>query len=354
MIYKDVYQAVYPREIVYKNYNGTQWVSGVHEQLVGKSKWPIVDGYHYIHYGYIKPQEQIFARWKFYSDIVGDVHHYDGQDPKNIVSDRLSVSKVLPVQHPASAQQVLESYPSCPAGALRENWEVVPTHKVGLVLITYNDADNLKECLASLLSSKLAGGYQNFEILAIDMGSTDDTVTYLDNYAADLNIEVYETGELLPLAQTLNFGFSSFRQRHDITYVGWIHPDMLFDHTDWLAQLVQDLASHPKIGKISAANTRDNPPTDFIPGHEQCFIIRKEILNYIGLFDEGYVGIGGYEDWDMNRRILMHDDYKVMISPNAKVFHAGMATRSRRDTTADQIANANYYHNKWGTSEPAV
>lgn len=349
MVFKDVYQAVYPREIIYRNYDGTQWTQGVHEQLVNKKDWSVVSTYHYMHYGYIKPQEQVFRRWKFYSDIVGDVHHYDGQDPKNIVSDRLSVSKVLQIAHPAVVREVLEAYPSCPDGALNENWEVMPAEKVGLVLLTYNDASNLPTALAGLARTKQV--YSNFEVIAIDMGSTDNSVELMDEYVDIIGLDIYETGELLPLASTLNFGFNIFRQRHDIQYIGWVHPDMRFDDALWLSCLVDDLRSRPRIGKICAANTRDNVPADYLVGHEQCYILRKEILNSIGLFDEGYKGIGGYEDWDMNLRIMNHDNYKVMISPRALVYHEGMATRSRRDTTADQIHNAQYYHNKWGTDK---
>lgn len=349
-LYKDIYHFSAPREIVYRNYEGTQWALGVHEQLMHEKRWPIVANYHYMHYGYIKPQTQVFERWKFYSDLVGDNHHYDGQDPSNIISDRISVCKPLMVQHPLLIQDFLESYPAAPEGALRENHEVVPSERVGLVLFTYNDAENLGSCLRTLASTT----YPSYEVLAIDLGSTDDSLGVLDSAKDHIDMQVYEVDELIPLTEALNFGFNHFRQRNDIQYIGWIHPDMRFDDPQWLYHLWGGLQSYPKIGKICAANTRDNVPKDYIPGHEQCFIIRKDIINKIGLFDEKYVGIGGYEDWDMNKRILNHDGYKIMISPHAKVYHKGMATRERRDTTREQLLNAQYYHDKWQTSNAPV
>lgn len=347
-LYKDVFHFSAPREIVYKNYPGTQWAKGVHEQLLNAKKWPIVSHYHYVHYGYIKPQTQVFERWKFYSDIEGDYDHYKGQDPNNIISDRISVCKPLPVPHPPHIQDFLESYPTCPEGALKENSEAVPMEKVGLVLLTHNDEENLKRCLETLA---LTFTYPPFEVLAIDMDSKDGSLALLDSYKTVIEMQIFEVGELIPLAEALNFGFNHFRQRHDIQYLGWIHPDMEFSDPSWLGHLFRELREHPKVGKLCAANTRDNPPTKLIEGHEQCYIIRKDIVNKIGLFDEGYVGIGGYEDWDYNRRIMNHDNYKVMISASSRIFHTGMATRSRRDTTKEQFANAQYYFDKWGTND---
>lgn len=345
MVYKDIFQYVQPREIMYKNYPGTQWVADVHEQLVHKSTWPVTVDYHYVHYGYIKPQTQVFDRWKFYSDIVGDYHHYDGQDPHHILTDRISVSKPLPVQHPPVVQELLESYPTCPPGSLKENWETAPVEKVGLILLTYNDMETLPDCLETLAKTHT---YPSFEVLAIDMGSTDGSAELLNSYREVIEMHLFETEELLSLTEALNFGFNTFRQRHDIQYIGWIHPDMRFDDPSWLTLLWKELQEHPKIGKICAANTRDSVPDSLIPGHEQCYIIRKDVVNKIGLFDENFIGIGGYEDWDYNNRIINHDNYKVMISPRATVYHKGMATRSRRDTTAEQIHNAQYYQKKYG------
>lgn len=61
----------------------------------------------------------------------------------------------------------------------------------------------------------------------------------------------------------------------------------------------------------------------------------------------------GYEDWDLNNRIRQ-DGFRVIIDPSSKVFHKGMQTRIRRDTTAEQIHNSEVYLAKWKTREERI
>lgn len=358
MVYKNIYQYVQPREIVYTNYEGTHWVDGVHEKLRNEKRAPVQVLYHYMHYGYVKPQSEVFKRWKFYSDLEHDYHHYDGQDPDHILDDRIPVSEPVPIAHPPVIREFLEDYPEYDPEQLRQSPPRRGTHgenKIGLVLLTVDDAEILPKCLDSLA---LTSTPPEFSIIAIDINSSDNSVELLQEFqqSSGIEMDIVGTDEYVSLAEALNFGFDHFRQIEAFEYVGWIHPDMEFIQPEWLQVLWQELQDHEDIGKISAANFRDPLPTELIPGHEQCYILRKDILHKIGLFDERFVGIGGYEDWDLNKRIMMHSGpagpYKVMITPNAYCQHTGMATRSRRDTRPEQVQNGQYYYQKWGTYDP--
>lgn len=357
MVYKDLYQYVQPREIIYTNYSGTHWSKGVHEQLVNVKHAPVTDKYHYMHYGYIKAQADIFRRWKFYSDLEGDFHHYDGQNPDTIVEDRVAVCQPVPVQHPTVVQDFLRSYPESPSGVVRHSPPRTGTHgqdKIGLVLLTVNDAEILPACLGTLLQTEQP---PEFRVLALDINSTDNSLEILQQFQKKgLPMDIVGAEEYVSLSEALNYGFDHFRCQEEYEYVGWVHPDMEFIQPTWLRNLHKELQDREDIGKISAANFRDVVPDDVIPGHEQCYILRKDILHKIGLFDEKFIGIGGYEDWDLNRRIMNHagpaGPYKVMITPRSYVMHHGMQTRSRRDTTSEQQANGHYYYEKWGTWGP--
>ncbi len=358
MVYKNLYQYVQPREIVYTNYQGTHWEKGVHEQLVNEKHSPTTSLYHYLHYGYVKPQREVFDRWKFYSDLEHDYDHYKGQDPDTILNDRIEVSEPLQIEPPEVIQEFLKDYPEYSPENLRQSPQRRGTHgenMVGLTLLTVNDAELLPKCLDSL---KATTKPPRFTVFAIDCNSTDNSVEILQDYQqqGDLDIEIVGAESYVSLSEALNYAFDHFRQHEAYEYVGWIHPDMQFVQQDWLKNLWQELQDHPEIGKICAANFRDAMPTELISGHEQCYILRKDILHKIGLFDEGYKGIGGYEDWDFNKRVMLHSGpegpYKVMITPKAWCQHEGMATRSRRDTRAEQTQNGMYYFNKWGTWEP--
>jgi hypothetical protein len=322
VVYRDAVQAVFPREIVFRKYPDTQFVGAVHEKLYTTRRQPVNADYRYMHYSYIKPQREVFTRWKRYSDMVGDTHHYDGQSPDHIIDDRVSVATRLSVEHPPAVRDVIDQYPVCPVALQGESKPESP--QVGLALLKMpGDDKQARDMWATLAETK---GTWWVEELEVDQG--------------------------ISLATALNTCFRRLLS-DGYEYIGWIHPDMRFGDPEWLTGLLHELRCWPKIGKVCAANTRDTLPGGMIDGHEQCYLIRSSVLREIGLFDEGYVGIGGYEDWDMNMRVL-NAGYRVVITPRSRVFHEGMATRSRRDTTAEAIANAEYFRAKWGSDKCPV
>jgi GT2 family glycosyltransferase len=225
---------------------------------------------------------------------------------------------------------------------------------VGLLLITFNDADNLEKMLPSLEATV---DYPMC-LTICDIGSTDETISVISSWKNKNNniydINVFLRERLESLTKTMNHGFKHLMSRQECDYIGWIHPDMEFT-PGWLSELVATLQEHPEIGKICSFNTRDGEPQteDFIEGQEQAYIVRRGVLFKVGLFDESFIGIGGYEDWDMNNRIKQ-EGLKVAITPKSKVWHKGMATRERRDTSAEQIHNAGVYQRKWNTTKEEI
>lgn len=225
---------------------------------------------------------------------------------------------------------------------------------VGLLLITYNDEENLEKMLPTLEATL---DYPTI-VHVIDMGSTDCSVKIIaDWYELQTNSNLVDLSidrrhKLESLSKTMNSGFKYLMSRQECNYVGWIHPDMEFREASWLSELIDVLQTYSDIGKVCSYNTRDSWPMseDFMEGQEQCYLIKRGILFKVGLFDESFIGIGGYEDWDMNNRIKQ-EGFKVVIVPRSKVWHKGMATRERRDTTTEQIYNSEIYKKKWLSSK---
>lgn len=224
---------------------------------------------------------------------------------------------------------------------------------VGLFCITHNDIDNLRGMLISLEATI---DYPTI-LYFVDLNSTDGSDealinfanTYNNEYIKDVLVSTQKLNHLPALTVTQNAGFKYLMSRQECSYIGWIHPDMIYG-LEWLSELVATLKYHPEIGKICSFNSRDGrPEIDYIfEGQEQAYIIRREILFQIGLFDENFIGIGGREDWDMNNRIR-REGLKVAITPKSVVLHKGMATREKRDTVSEQVYNARLYYKKWGT-----
>lgn len=325
VVYCDAVQAVFPRELVYKKTPDTLWVGRVHEKLVTPRQRPVIAEYRWFHASYIRGQRSVFERWKFYSDLVGDTHHYDGQNPDTIIEDRVSVARRLEMEWPPVAQGAIEQVPCCPHPLKDE--QPFPPPKVGLVLIEHRD--DPQDMKAEMLRT-LTDTVGDYEVLKLD-GNTDS------------------------LAVSLNKGFDHFRLR-GFDYVGWIHPDHRFDDPLWLQSLLHELRCWPKVAKVCAANTRDVLPARLIDGHEQCYLMRCSVLGEVGLFDESFLMCGGHEDWDIHMRIV-NAGYRVCITPRAQVHHAGMSTRSK-DHSPEALAaaqnNAARYMAKWGTASPPV
>jgi len=361
MVYPWLYQYIEPKTILMRT-SSFSWINGVHEipKLTGRAFK--AHDIKYFHYGYCRGQEEVFKRWQLYVEIDGRPSWYNGVNPSTIISDRISVCQNFKGEHPKVVQGVLERMFSdvTPFRIMEIPRYKMGANNVGLLLLTYNDAENLKKMLSSL---ELTLDYPA-HIYVIDMGSTDDTLKILTVWERGFlefpndnvtGVTITRWNSLESLTKTMNYGFSALMSRQECDYIGWIHPDMEF-REPWLRELVATMQEHPEIGKVCSFNTRDGGPVSYelFEGQEQAYIIRRGTLFRIGLFDENFIGIGGYEDWDMNNRI-QKEGLKVVISPLSRVWHKGMATRERRDTTAEQIHNAGVYQRKWlTTKEKAV
>lgn len=368
--YKDLWGQEPHREILFTR-DGASFTKSVHEGLDHPRRRTLVlpGEYHYVHYGYIKPPREIFKRWVLYSRIEGDPHHYDGRNPDDAIAGWLDNTHPFFRDHPPAVREVLQSYPTAPRSA-RALPEGTPRN-IGLVLLTWNDAENLGPCLKTLALTR-----QPFELCVVDNGSTDGTMDLVREYMTEHEYANATIRPGLSLAQALNFGFKYFLGQHHglvgnrdhyLDYIGWIHPDMVFERDTWLECLRHALDTHPDVVKVGAAELGGPIQEEPWPGNSQCFLIRKTALQKIGLFDERFLACGGYEDWDMNNRLVgctpkearpdmpvLSPPGKVMIWPGALIRHNAMGTRSQHDNVEAARRNAETYYRFWGTWNPAV
>lgn len=356
MIYPWLYQYTEAKKILFRT-NDFYWYNGVHELPCIQGEIRTLPIYYY-HYGYCRGQREVFKRWQLYKEIIGKSMWYDGLNPNEILTDRIPMCKNFTDSHPKVVQHTLDEMfgdaspfvvKEIPRYSMTDNY-------VGLLLITYNDVENLQKMLSSLEATV---DYPTV-LHVIDLGSTDGTYDFLldwqqsmflsrNMFLTDIVVEAWS--KLESLTKTMNAGFKHLMSRQECEYIGWIHPDMTFE-SGWLSELVSILLYHPEVGKVCSWNTREGyaQSDELVPGHEQAYLIRRGILLKIGLFDERFIDIGGWEDIDMNRRILQ-EGYKVAKAPKSNVFHKGMATREKRDTTSEQLLNKSFYKKKWGDNK---
>jgi GT2 family glycosyltransferase len=360
MVYPWLYQYVEPKIIMFRK-DFCHWYRGVHELLAVEGVVTRMHNIKFHHYGYCRGQAEVFKRWQLYVEIDGRPTWYHGQNPDHILDDRVAVCQNFTGRHPKAVQRVLDEMfkdvtpfrvKEIPRFSMSDNY-------AGLLLLSYNDMDILPYCLESLAETL------DYPVVlhCLDQGSTDGSYEYLKRVVEELRVNnpyitsvlVEQAGELLPLSKAMNASFTHLMCRQECEYIGWIHPDMEFNQK-WLADLVLHLNKNPQIGKLCAYNPRDIPypvQRTFYPGQEQCYIVRRGVLLKTGLFDEAFIGIGGYEDWDLNRRIAQQG-WSICIDPTVHVLHKGMQTRERRDTSYEQGHNASVYRAKWGDNKEVV
>lgn len=109
---------------------------------------------------------------------------------------------------------------------------------LSVVMPTYNGAAYLAAALESIAAQKDAA----IEILALDDGSTDETLSVLRNYAARLPLQVVERGRVGSWVANTNYGLSLTHGE----YVCFLHQDDCW-LPGRLAALKTQVAAHPGV-----------------------------------------------------------------------------------------------------------
>ena len=176
---------------------------------------------------------------------------------------------------------------------------------ISVIIPTYNRAQRLKKAIDSVL----AQSHRNFELILVDDGSDDNTAELIDKYNADI---VYIRQENRGPAAARNRGIE--KAHHNLLAFldsdDWFaenkletqieamdqNPSYLISHTDeiWYrnGQLLNQKLKHKK-----------NSGDIFGQSLELCAVgmstimIRKEIFERYGLFDEEYPCCEDYEFW---------------------------------------------------------
>ena len=223
---------------------------------------------------------------------------------------------------------------------------------VGVVLVTYQSADDLPTFLGSLSS---AVAPYSFEVAAVDNASSDDSVRMVRGFGAEV------------AANTTHVGLSAaINQAAGMTTADWLliaNPDTRLTEGS-IARLVETASSDDRIGCVGprirsldgsdyptgrrfpsvgigiahavlGAVWKNNPATrayfgrssggdvDWVSG--SCMLFRRSAFDDIGGFDTGYFMY--FEETDACQQLHRHG-WRVVFDPGVEVFHReGGSTR---------------------------
>ncbi|KKQ02169.1 MAG: Glycosyltransferase [Candidatus Roizmanbacteria bacterium GW2011_GWA2_36_23] len=259
---------------------------------------------------------------------------------------------------------------------------------LSIIILSYNTSEITKQCLDSLYSSlKKTPGFR-FEILIVDNGSSDGSVSMLQKYQSRNSI----TLRLILNKKNVGYphGNNQALKIAKGSFVLFLNSDTLINQLDF-GKITDYLKSHANVGaltvKINLASKQIDPashrgfPTvwnsfcyflklenslgrlpllnrlfggyhltyrDLNTVHEigspsgAFYLVKKAILDIIGGFDEKFFMYG--EDLDLSMRIK-NKGFKIIYFPFYKITHLKYASGLQTDNAKDRRTVKDHFYN---------
>lgn len=134
--------------------------------------------------------------------------------------------------------------------------------KVLISIVNWNGRDYLESCLKSISEHT---DYDNYEILVVDNGSTDNSIELLE--------DKYPGAKIIKNAENKGFGEGNnqafrYALKNDFEFVSLVNNDLVIKESGWLSELV-DVAKSNELGivspKIVTADGEDNYNGEYLP-----------------------------------------------------------------------------------------
>ncbi|WP_430792512.1 glycosyltransferase [Bacillus subtilis] len=237
--------------------------------------------------------------------------------------------------------------------------------KTSIIILTYNQLVLTKQCLKSIWKHTNS---DCIEIIVVDNGSSDGTCDYLKQISS---IKVIFNKTNKGFAKACNQGLE-VATGDNILFLN--NDTVVTSH--WLKPMIKLLYQDDKIGMVGpVSNYVSGPqqvPVDYtnVEGIENfsrlyclqqrgkskavlrlvgfCLLVKKEVLDEIGGFDERFEG-GSFEDDDLCLRALQKG-YQLKIALDSFVHHHGHATFSgNQDLNIGRLyqVNRQIFIDKW-------
>jgi len=234
--------------------------------------------------------------------------------------------------------------------------------KVYILVLNWNGWRDTIECLESLLKLE----YPNYQIVIIDNGSTDESVSQLSLWKErHPEVVLLETGNNLGYAGGNNFGLRYVLEKGDFDYVWILNNDTVVE-TKALFYLVQRMQEEPKAGICGSAVlhyerrdviwalggiydkwfaqafhlmgdqkydpdyleknlTKIEKKMSYVVG--ASVLVSRKFLEEVGLMAEDYFLFFEEIDWATRAR----RKFSLILAPRSVVYHKGGASLKRRE-----------------------
>ena len=233
-----------------------------------------------------------------------------------------------------------------------------------LIIPVYNQKEVTRRCLESIF--KHADSKQNVNLILVDDASVPETASFLFEISKmpqkiPIRLLRFETNQ--GYIKSANAGLTAATT----PLVCLLNNDTVVTES-WLETMAAHFDRHPKIGMVTPQSTtyglhpkrgenvediarqlRTKFSDHFIETahcHGFCALIKKEVLERIGVLDEAF-GRGYFDDQDFTRRVLK-EGYLSVIAQDAYVWHEEHATFTTEDREKLFEKNRELFHTRWG------
>jgi GT2 family glycosyltransferase len=233
--------------------------------------------------------------------------------------------------------------------------------KCDIVIAVWNNLKLTESCIDSIIENTDVG----YRLIIIDNASNDETKKYLEQ------LRDKEGPRILLIRNESNLGFikavNQGMRLSGAPYVCLINNDTVVTK-GWLGEMIRVAESSPRIGLINpSSNTLGQKPenkespevyaemlkkeaasfTEIGSAIGFCMLIKKEVIERIGVFDEIY-GMGNFEDTDYSRRAIK-EGYICARALRAYVYHDEGSSFIRGSLFDENFErNRQIYEFRWG------
>ncbi len=250
-----------------------------------------------------------------------------------------------------------------------------PRFKVSIIIPVFNKLELTRQCLTTLASLPTMPEY---EVIVVDNASSDGTAEFLATLGGD--VQVIRNPENYGFAVACNQGAKAARG----AFLLFLNNDTI-PTEGWLNALVDEVERHPDVGVVGSKllyedGTIQHAGVAFsravlLPYHiyrqfpadspmvnrrrefqcvtGACMLVRREVFEQVGRFDEGFKN--GFEDVDLCLKIR-EQGWHIIYRPDSVVYHLESQTPGRKAHEKDNARRLleRWAHKWWIPDEDAL
>jgi GT2 family glycosyltransferase len=155
---------------------------------------------------------------------------------------------------------------------------------ISIITVNYNLADEIENCIKSLLTVLNSAGKLDYEIIIVDNNSPDESLPEVEKKFIQENIKFYYLKENIGFGKGNNFGFSKASGQ----YICFLNPDTIIEK-EIFSQIINLFENNRSIGIIGPKQQAKRSLFDFSAGFSPNIFFELFNLLGLGVFCEGFI-----------------------------------------------------------------